>query len=96
MPTYPSEQFRPGQPTPAPRPQRPRPSLKGHPDIRSTKEYKLAARRWTSTIVALPFLMYTSYILYERTYGDKSQKHFIPPKKEQEQPEPSSSPSPAS
>ncbi|KAJ5778127.1 hypothetical protein N7520_001373 [Penicillium odoratum] len=67
MPIYPSEQFRPGQPTPAPRPQRPAPSLKGHPDIRSTKEYKLAARRWTSTIVALPFLMYTSYILYERS-----------------------------
>jgi hypothetical protein len=46
MPTYPSEQFRPGQPAPAPRPQRPRPSLKGQPDIRSTKEYKLAARRY--------------------------------------------------
>ncbi|KAJ5949098.1 hypothetical protein N7454_000682 [Penicillium verhagenii] len=85
MPVYPSEQFRSGQPTPAPRPQRQSPSLKGHPDIRSTKEYKVAARRWTSTIVALPFLMYTSYILYERVYGDKSQKHFAPPKKEQEE-----------
>ncbi|KAJ6015473.1 hypothetical protein N7540_010064 [Penicillium herquei] len=45
MPQYPSEQFRPGQPTPEARPQRRAPSsLKGHPDIRSTKEYKLAAR----------------------------------------------------
>ncbi|KAJ5632469.1 hypothetical protein N7490_008808 [Penicillium lividum] len=85
MPIYPSEQFRPGQPTPAPRPQRPAPSLKGHPDIRSTKEYKVAARRWTSTIVALPFLMYTSYILYERTYGEKSQKHFPAPKVQDEE-----------
>ncbi|KAJ5708360.1 hypothetical protein N7488_008161 [Penicillium malachiteum] len=46
MPQYPSEQFKPGQTTPAARPQRPnRPSLKGHPDIRSTKEYKAAARK---------------------------------------------------
>ncbi|KAE8348703.1 hypothetical protein BDV28DRAFT_80218 [Aspergillus coremiiformis] len=46
-------------------------------DIRQTKEYKLAARRWVSTIVALPILMYTSYVLYERVYLDKSQKHLV-------------------
>lgn len=84
-----------------PRPvQQPAPSRlpKGVDDIRKTKEYKAAARRyvsslfvsfffalvfrwqmihsnneksnrlsrWTTTIVGLPILMYTSYILYER------------------------------
>ncbi|KAE8344182.1 hypothetical protein BDV24DRAFT_127546 [Aspergillus arachidicola] len=48
-------------------------------DIRQTKEYKVAARRWLSTIVALPILMYTSYVLYERTYLNKSQKHLARP-----------------
>ncbi|KAF7618134.1 hypothetical protein F9C07_4837 [Aspergillus flavus] len=48
-------------------------------DIRQTKEYKIAARRWLSTIVALPILMYTSYVLYERTYLNKSQKHLARP-----------------
>ncbi|KAJ5622334.1 hypothetical protein N7528_005566 [Penicillium herquei] len=55
MPQYPSEQFKPGQTTPAGRPQRPpRPSLKGHPDIRSTKEYKAAARNkpWSGPFFA--------------------------------------------
>ncbi|PWY86033.1 hypothetical protein BO70DRAFT_428108 [Aspergillus heteromorphus CBS 117.55] len=46
-------------------------------DIRQTKEYKAAARRWLSTIVALPILMYTSWMLYERTYGDKKPKRFV-------------------
>ncbi|KAJ5580572.1 hypothetical protein N7450_006873 [Penicillium hetheringtonii] len=45
----------------------PRPALPKSPqDIRQTKEYRAAARRWTSTIVALPIVMYTSWILYER------------------------------
>ncbi|QSS64498.1 hypothetical protein I7I51_01566 [Histoplasma capsulatum] len=35
-------------------------------DIRNTKQYKTAARRWTSVMVALPILLYTSYALYER------------------------------
>ncbi|PWY93498.1 hypothetical protein BO94DRAFT_344547 [Aspergillus sclerotioniger CBS 115572] len=46
-----------------------RPGVK---DIRQTKEYKIAARRWLSTMVALPILMYTSWSLWERTYGEKS------------------------
>ncbi|KAL4887956.1 hypothetical protein BDV59DRAFT_206493 [Aspergillus ambiguus] len=46
-------------------------------DIRQTKEYKVAARRWISTIVALPVFMYTSWVLYERTYGNKSQKRLV-------------------
>ncbi|CAI7652901.1 unnamed protein product [Penicillium glandicola] len=60
-----------------PRPvQKPAPSRlpKGVDDIRQTKEYKAAARRWTSTIVGLPIVMYTSWILYERIYGGKSPK----------------------
>ncbi|CAI7619300.1 hypothetical protein PENPOL_c001G08654 [Penicillium polonicum] len=60
-----------------PRPlQQPAPSRlpKGVDDIRKTKEYKAAARRWTTTIVGLPILMYTSYILYERLYAGKSPK----------------------
>ncbi|KAL4784811.1 hypothetical protein BJX76DRAFT_202778 [Aspergillus varians] len=54
----------------------PRPQRRPLPvkDIRQTKEYKAASRRWTSTIVALPILMYTSWVLYERTYGDKQPK----------------------
>ncbi|KNG85581.1 hypothetical protein ANOM_007249 [Aspergillus nomiae NRRL 13137] len=52
-------------------------------DIRQTKEYKVAARRWLSTIVALPILMYTSYVLYERTYLNKSQKHLGRPAREE-------------
>ncbi|BDD64000.1 hypothetical protein MAP00_008850 [Monascus purpureus] len=44
-------------------------------DIRQTREYKVASRRWTSTIVALPILLYTSYVLYERAYGNQSPKH---------------------
>ncbi|KAJ5280820.1 hypothetical protein N7478_006192 [Penicillium angulare] len=84
MPTYPSEQFRPGQPN-APRPQRPaQTSSKPNPDIRSTKEYKLAARRWTSAIVALPIVMYTSYILYERIYAGREQKKFAQIEKKDE------------
>ncbi|KAJ5376774.1 hypothetical protein N7509_013660 [Penicillium cosmopolitanum] len=43
-------------------------------ELRKTKEYKAAARRWTSSIVALPIVMYTSWILYERIYGDKAPK----------------------
>lgn len=82
-----SKTSQPGRPRPSTGPARSR----GHPDIRQTKEYKLAARRygstrslfllapsstsdallthhtrWTSTIVALPIVLYTSYILYER------------------------------
>jgi len=44
-------------------------------NIRQTKEYKIAARKWTSTIVALPILLYTSWVLYERIHGSQSQKH---------------------
>ncbi|KAL4867355.1 hypothetical protein BDV12DRAFT_121527 [Aspergillus spectabilis] len=43
-------------------------------DLRQTKEYKAASRRWVSTIVALPILMYTTWVLYERTYGGKKPK----------------------
>ncbi|PYH78462.1 hypothetical protein BO82DRAFT_394679 [Aspergillus uvarum CBS 121591] len=46
-------------------------------DIRQTKEYKAAARKWLSTIVALPVLMYTSYILYERTVGNQKPKRLV-------------------
>ncbi|KAN0071549.1 hypothetical protein V8E54_010145 [Elaphomyces granulatus] len=45
-------------------------------NIRQTKEYKIAARKWTSTIVALPILLYTSWVLYERVCGGQSRsKH---------------------
>ncbi|KAL4804267.1 hypothetical protein BDV18DRAFT_29067 [Aspergillus unguis] len=57
---------------PESRPRRPLPM--SVEDIRKTKEYKAASRRWVSTIVALPILMYTSWVLYERTYGDKQPK----------------------
>ncbi|KAJ5960218.1 uncharacterized protein N7479_007368 [Penicillium vulpinum] len=62
-----------------PRPvQQPVPSRlpKGVDDIRKTKEYKTAARRWTSIIVGLPFVLCTSWILYERIYGGKTAKRF--------------------
>ncbi|KAJ5812006.1 hypothetical protein N7474_008307 [Penicillium riverlandense] len=55
---------------PTPKPRLPT----GAQDIRQTKEYKVAARRWISTIVALPIFMVTSYVLYERLYGDQSPK----------------------
>ncbi|KAL1966449.1 hypothetical protein VTN77DRAFT_4591 [Rasamsonia byssochlamydoides] len=58
-------------------------------DIRQTPEYKAAARRWISTIVALPILFVTSWVLYERVYGGKKPKHLI----ERSQPQP---PTPAS
>ncbi|PWY66973.1 hypothetical protein BO83DRAFT_380800 [Aspergillus eucalypticola CBS 122712] len=61
------------QPMP-PRGQRPAGAVK---DIRQTKEYKLAARRWISVMVGLPILMYTSWSLYERTYGDKRPKRLV-------------------
>ncbi|KAJ5201942.1 uncharacterized protein N7498_006605 [Penicillium cinerascens] len=67
----------------APRPVPP----KGPVDIRQTTEYKSAVRKWTSAIVALPIVMYTSWILYERIYGNKSVKKLTLQKKE----EPSSS-----
>ncbi|KAJ5891621.1 uncharacterized protein N7473_007849 [Penicillium subrubescens] len=63
------------RPPPAPRPA-PRPVNPA--EIRKTKEYKVAARRWLSTIVALPIVMYTSWILYERVYGNKSPRRLIP------------------
>ncbi|KAH8700195.1 hypothetical protein BGW36DRAFT_356862 [Talaromyces proteolyticus] len=46
-------------------------------DIKQTKEYQTLYRRWVSTIVALPILLYTSWVLYERTYGSKTQKHLV-------------------
>ncbi|BCR83487.1 uncharacterized protein ACHE_10889A [Aspergillus chevalieri] len=55
----------------------PHPRAHPHPhprqpiDIRQTREYKTAARRWTSTIVALPIFLVTSYVLWDRTYGSK-------------------------
>ncbi|KAJ5980391.1 hypothetical protein N7481_007689 [Penicillium waksmanii] len=56
----------------------PRPVLPKNPqELRKTKEYKAAARRWTSSIVALPIVMYTSWILYERIYGDKAPKKLV-------------------
>ncbi|QQK41277.1 hypothetical protein Pdw03_4131 [Penicillium digitatum] len=60
-----------------PRPvQQPAPSRlpKGVDDIRKTKEYKAAARRWTSIIVGLPIVLCTSYVLYDRIYGGTSPK----------------------
>ncbi|CAG8289137.1 unnamed protein product [Penicillium salamii] len=53
---------RPPRPGPQQQPRVP----KGVADIRQTKEYKTAARRWISVIVALPILMVSSYTLYER------------------------------
>ncbi|OJD10612.1 hypothetical protein AJ78_08423 [Emergomyces pasteurianus Ep9510] len=56
------------------KPQRPAehpPSVKPQ-DIRNTKQYKTLARRWTSAMVALPILLYTSYALYERVFADKA------------------------
>ncbi|OJD23780.1 hypothetical protein ACJ73_04867 [Blastomyces percursus] len=54
------------------KPQRsePAPGVKPQ-DIRNTKQYKSLARRWTSAMVALPILLYTSYALYERVFADK-------------------------
>ncbi|OGE57910.1 hypothetical protein PENARI_c001G00735 [Penicillium arizonense] len=68
-----------------PRPvQQPAPrTIKGVEDIRQTKEYKTAARRWTSAIVGLPIVMYTSWILYERIYGNKSAKRLVPLEKKE-------------
>ncbi|KAJ5225290.1 hypothetical protein N7468_006515 [Penicillium chermesinum] len=78
MPQYPSEKFQTGQPTRPPRPPRPSPSnLKGHPNIRSTPEYKRAARRWLSVIVATPVLLVTTYMLFDRVYGNKSPKKLV-------------------
>ncbi|KAL2216752.1 hypothetical protein M432DRAFT_79419 [Thermoascus aurantiacus ATCC 26904] len=48
-------------------------------DIRQTPEYRAAARRWTSVMVGLPILIYTSYVLYERAYGGKRPKRLIEP-----------------
>ncbi|KAJ5467784.1 hypothetical protein N7475_005536 [Penicillium sp. IBT 31633x] len=64
-------QTRPPRPVRQPAPPR---GPKGVDDIRQTKEYKVAARRWTATIVGLPIVMYTSWILWERLYGGKSPK----------------------
>ncbi|KAJ5389637.1 uncharacterized protein N7496_000705 [Penicillium cataractarum] len=76
-------------PKPAPRPVNPA-------DIRKTKEYKVAARRWLSTIVALPIVMYTSWILYERIYGNKSPRRLTPQQPPQESSPSASSSSPSS
>ncbi|KAJ5675517.1 hypothetical protein N7462_008414 [Penicillium macrosclerotiorum] len=46
----------------APRPVQPQAPY----EIRNTKEYKVAARRWLSGIVALPVALFTTWILYER------------------------------
>ncbi|KAL4948864.1 hypothetical protein BDW69DRAFT_85777 [Aspergillus filifer] len=44
-------------------------------EIRQTKEYKAASRRWLSTIVALPILIYSSWELYDRRYRRTQRKH---------------------
>ncbi|KAF3386854.1 hypothetical protein F1880_000794 [Penicillium rolfsii] len=67
-----------------PPPPRPAPRPVNSADIRKTKEYKVAARRWLSTIVALPIVMYTSWILYERVYKNKSPRKLLPPKPSQQ------------
>ncbi|KAL4946677.1 hypothetical protein BDV06DRAFT_218143 [Aspergillus oleicola] len=61
-------------------PRRP-PHPKTVADIRQTKEYKAASRRWLSTIVALPILIYSSWALYERNYLRKERKRLddLPP-----------------
>ncbi|KAJ6104549.1 hypothetical protein N7523_010869 [Penicillium sp. IBT 18751x] len=51
-------------------------------DIRKTKEYKSAARKWTGAMVGIPFVIITSWILYERIYGNKSVKKLPAPKRE--------------
>ncbi|KAK2761335.1 hypothetical protein FQN54_001857 [Arachnomyces sp. PD_36] len=43
-------------------------------DVRATQQYKNAARKWTSTIVALPILLYTSYEIYQRGILGKERK----------------------
>ncbi|EPS30600.1 hypothetical protein PDE_05552 [Penicillium oxalicum 114-2] len=70
-------------PAPLPRPAA-RPSNPA--DIRNTKEYKVAARRWLSSIVALPIVIYTSWILYERVYGNKSPKRLVLPQPPRQDP----------
>ncbi|KAK2745848.1 hypothetical protein FQN57_003461 [Myotisia sp. PD_48] len=40
-------------------------------DIRNTPRYKSFARKWTSTIIALPILIFTSYALYQRVFLGK-------------------------
>ncbi|KAF7174370.1 hypothetical protein CNMCM5623_007018 [Aspergillus felis] len=56
-------------------------------DIRQTKEYKVAARRWLSTIVALPIFLYTSWVLYDRTYGNSKPKQLGRPSTEEKEKE---------
>ncbi|KAL4796780.1 hypothetical protein BDV19DRAFT_76768 [Aspergillus venezuelensis] len=50
----------------APASAKPKPFPKTLNEIRQTKEYKAASRRWLSTIVALPILIYSSWELYDR------------------------------
>ncbi|OAX82125.1 hypothetical protein ACJ72_03520 [Emergomyces africanus] len=78
------------------RPQRPEqaPSVKPQ-DVRNTKQYKSLARRWTSAMVALPILLYTSYALYERVFADKAPRSLpgtnnFPPVNDSSHPSPSS------
>ncbi|ODH45611.1 hypothetical protein GX48_08310 [Paracoccidioides brasiliensis] len=67
-------------------------------DIRQTKQYKTLARRWTSAMVALPILIYTSYELYERVFANKPPRslpgtnHFPPVNENSRSPSPSPSP----
>ncbi|KAJ5128826.1 hypothetical protein N7448_002539 [Penicillium atrosanguineum] len=73
---------------PRPLPQKPvqgaaRPARPTGPvDIRKTKEYKSAARKWTGAMVGIPFVIITSWILYERIYGNKSVKKLPAPKQQ--------------
>ncbi|KAJ3474423.1 hypothetical protein NLG97_g9854 [Lecanicillium saksenae] len=51
---------------------------KGAPPVETAEEYqaryKSAARRWTSTIIALPILLVTSYYLFDRLALGNAQK----------------------
>ncbi|EEH41664.2 hypothetical protein PAAG_03227 [Paracoccidioides lutzii Pb01] len=64
-------------------------------DIRQTKQYKILARRWTSAMVALPILIYTSYELYQRVFANKAPRslpgtnHFPPVNENSRSPSPS-------
>ncbi|KAL1959669.1 hypothetical protein VTO42DRAFT_1255 [Malbranchea cinnamomea] len=49
----------------------------GKPNLRETTEYKRAARKWTSGMVALPIFLFTSYLLYQRVFHDRERRHLV-------------------
>lgn len=74
------------QPAPQGRPAPLPASLRPKMADTSTPAYKRAARQYVGTMIALPILLVTSYVLFDRLALGTERKHLVPPKAQPDSP----------